>query len=305
MKKIIVIGLVLFASVLGINFAQENQQDGSTSLYTFFINSVDEQFKYPLVGFINIAFGNHDLPQIGFLNWNRNNFSSLQLSFINTVGGDMEGFQMGLINTVAGGITGSQLGFINTAAKSLRGVQLGLVNTSFDEEAEGLQIGFINYAESFENGIPIGLLSIVQNGGYKAVELGVSEMSPFNLSFKIGVEKFYTLFIVSYNPFKDAIGDKLMLGVGFGSIIQLGKGLYLNPEITSNNAPGWDFQHYLGIVPYFGYNITPNLSIAAGPSAVWAHSENGEGLFYRILEYPIDDDNKIYCGARMAFRFCW
>jgi hypothetical protein len=274
------------------------------------VNIVNGQFRYPLIGFVNIASGSHDLPQVGFFNWNQNDFSTLQLGFINTTGGGMEGLQMGFVNTAAGGMSGLQLGFVNTAVKSFKGMQFGFVNTSTGSGVSGLQIGFINYADSFEKGLPIGLLSIVRNGGYKAIELGVSEISPFNLSFKIGVEKLYTSFVVSYNPFRDdpfngGIREQIILGAGLGSIIQLGKAFYLNPEITSHTAISEDFQHYVGIVPYFGYNIISNLSVAAGPSLVWAYNENIKSLFYRIVEYSINDENTLYLGARLALRFRW
>jgi hypothetical protein len=303
MKKLI-IALVLFLPIAGINFAQENQHDNSITAYTFLVNIVNEQFQFPLIGFINIARGSQSLPQIGFINWNQNNFGTLQWGFVNTAGGDMAGLQMGFVNTVAGGMRGFQFGFINTVVKSFKGLQLGFVNTA--KQVKGLQFGFINYAGSIEKGIPIGFLSIVRNGGYRAIESGVSEISPFNLSFKIGVEKFYTSFIAAYNPFREGIRKQLIWGAGFGTIIQLGETIYINPEITSHHGINEDFQHYVSIIPYFGYTTIPNLSIVAGPSLVWAYNNKGlENLFYRIAAYSINDTNKLYLGARMALRFRW
>ncbi|MDR0656420.1 MAG: hypothetical protein LBG22_08920 [Treponema sp.] len=319
MKKIIMI-LALFLSISVINFAQENQQDNSANLYTFFVNIAGEQFRYPLIGFVNIASGNHDLPQIGYFNWNRNDFSTLQSGFVNTVCGDMEGLQMGFVNTVVKSFRGGQIGFVNTAAgEEASGLQIGFVNTAINrfngaqlsfvnitKQLNGMQIGIVNYTDSIEQGIPIGLLSIVRNGGYKAVELGVSEISPFNSSFKIGVERFYTSFTVSHNPFRDDNREQIICGTGLGSIIQLGEMFYLNPEITSHYAAIGNFQHYVSIVPYFGYNILSGLSIVAGPSVVWAYSDKGiKSPFYKIIECPINDENKLYFGARMALRFRW
>jgi hypothetical protein len=149
-------------------------------------------------------------------------------------------------------------------------------------------------------------LSIVKNGGYKAIEVGFSEISPFNLSFKIGVERFYTSFIVGYNPFKDGIREEIIWGAGFGSIIQLGKIFYLNPEITAYNRINEGFQQYVSIIPYFGYNIIPNLSIIIGPSVVWAYEDNDAGSpFFKIGEYSINEENKLYFGVRIALRYRW
>jgi hypothetical protein len=302
MKKFI-ITLVLFLSIVGINFAQENQRDSITA-YTFFVNIVNEQFRYPLIGFINVARGSQSLSQIGFINWNQNNFSTLQWGFVNTIGGDMAGLQAGFVNTVADSMRGFQFGFINTVIKSFEGLQLGFVNIM--KQLTGLQFGFINYTDSIERGIPIGFLSIVRDGGYKAIESGVSDISPFNVSFKIGVEKFYTSFIVAYNPFREGIREQIILGAGFGTIIQLGETIYLNPEITSHHGINEDFQNYVSFIPYLGYNIIPNLSITAGPSLVWAYNNKGlENHFYKIAAYSINDKNKLYAGARMALRFRW
>jgi hypothetical protein len=334
MKKI-VIAMFIFIASIGLNFGQENQQDNNINLYTFFVNIVHEQFRFPLIGFVNIAGGNHNSPQIGFFNWNQNNFGTLQLSFINTVGGDMAGLQMGFVNTVAGGMSGFQTSFINTVIKSFTGVQFGFVNTAIGKDVKGLQLGFINttinklegvqisfvnttkqlnglqfgfinYAGSIEKGIPIGLLSIIRNGGYKAIEIGVSEISPLNLSFKIGVERFYTSFIVTYNPLKDGIREQIILGAGFGSIIRLGETFYLNPEITAQNSINENFQNYISVIPYFGYNIISNLSIVVGPSLGWAYNDKSiEKPFYKIMEYSINDENKLYLGVRMGIRFRW
>jgi hypothetical protein len=334
MKKIIML-LVLLISFMGLTSAQENQQKSGINLYTLFVNIVNEQFRFPLIGFVNIAAGSHNLPQIGFFNWNQNDFSSLQLSFVNTVGGDMVGLQTGFVNTVVGNMSGVQAGFINTTVKSFKGSQVGFINTSAGEQLgglqmgfintsvneinggqisfinitkqlNGLQLGFINYNDSIESGIPIGFLSIVRNGGYKAIELGVSEISPFNVSFKIGIKQLYTSFIVSYNPFRDNIRDQIIWGVGLGSIIPIGKIFFLNPEITSHKAINENFQNYLSVIPYFRYTIIPNLSIVIGPSVTWVYGEKDiEDPFYSIKNYSINDNNKLYLGARMALRFHW
>jgi hypothetical protein len=257
---------------------------------------------------VNIANGNHDMPQVGFFNWNQNNFRTVQAAFLNTAGGTMEGAQMGFINTVAGAVSGAQMGLINTAAGGIRGAQMGLINTATGG-IRGVQIGLINYVDSIEEGIPIGLLSIVKNGGYKAIEFGFSEMAPFNLSFKIGLEQFYTSFVFSTNPFRDTIREWILWGVGFGSIIQLNERLFINPEITSHYSGTADIQYYLGFIPHIGYNIIPHLSIVAGPSVVWAFwRDNGREPhepFYNMLHYWMDDENSLYLGARIAFRFRW
>jgi hypothetical protein len=310
MKKFTMI-LVLSLSVAGLGFSEENNDynnddsnPNSANLYTLFFNAVNERFTFPLIGFVNIAVGNHNSPQIGFINWNTKNFSTVQLGFVNTVGGNMAGFQMGFVNTAAGDASGFQMGFVSTAVNKLDGVQISFINVA--KQTSGLQLGFINYADSFQKGIPVGFLSIVRNGGYKAVEFGVSDVSPFNFAFKIGVEAFYTSFNVSYNPFRDGIREQIIWGAGLGSIIKLGTTFFINPEITSHNAINAEFQHYTTLIPYLGYKITPHLSVVAGPSIVWISTDkNLESPFYYITKHSINDTNELYVGARIGLRLSW
>ncbi|MDR2807609.1 MAG: hypothetical protein LBB43_01220 [Spirochaetaceae bacterium] len=381
MKKLVIV-LLLSIALIGLGSAQETQESNGANWYTFFVNSVNDQFRFPLIGLVNSARGSHAMPQIGFINWNLNNFRTLQLAFVNIVGGNMTGAQIGFvnttvdsfnglqlgfvntakqlnglqagfintvagdrmgiqagfvntaaggmmgiqtgfintaagdtmsiqagfINTAAGGMIGIQTGFINTAAGGTIGIQTGFVNTA--KQLNGLQFGFINYADSTEKGIPVGFLSIVKNGGYKAIELGVSELSPFTVSFKIGVERFYTSCTVGYNPFKDGIREQIIFGAGLGSIIRLGKRCYFNPEITAHNRINEGFQRYISVIPYFGYTIIPNLSIVIGPSALWTYvnkerEKDAESPRYSILSYSINDENLLYLGARVALRFRW
>jgi hypothetical protein len=300
MKKFVMV-FILLTFIVGLNFSEENN---NTNLYTFFFNSVNEQFQFPVLGFVNIAVGNHSLPQIGFVNWNTKHFSTAQIGFLNTVGGNMAGLQIGFVNTVAGDVSGLQLGFVNNAVNELDGAQIAFINVA--KQPTGLQLGFINYADSYENGVPVGFLSIARDGGYKAIELGVSDIAPFNVSFKIGVEVFYTSFNVSYNPFRDGIREQIIWGAGFGSIIKLGETFFINPEIISYNTINERFQHYLSVVPYFGCKIIPNLSVVAGPSIVWiSTNKNSENPFYSIIKHSLNDSNELYLGARIGIRFSW
>jgi hypothetical protein len=88
-------GIGFIHTIMGINFARENQQSRSVNLYTFFVNIVDEQFQLPLFGSVNIVKGNHALPQIDFVNWSPKDFNTLQFGFVNTAK-RLKGLQFGL-----------------------------------------------------------------------------------------------------------------------------------------------------------------------------------------------------------------
>ena len=307
------------------------------SLYTFFVNSVSEPFPYPLVGFINIAKGNHSTGQLGFVNWNTGNFSGVQASFVNTTWGNFDGMQAAFVNTTVGTMKGVQLGFVNTVVKDMTGPQLGFVNTTIQEidgpqigfvnvamrGIKGFQLGFVNYADSIEDGVPIGFISIVRHGGYHAVEYSFSEFHPVTAAVKIGVEKFYTSLSIGYNPAEEFTHGGFVTGFGFGSVLPIGRVFFFNPELSfsSANSFGDDDEPYLGInflsfVPSFGINIGRHFSITAGPSVTWAnaHIYNPDDWPRAVdtnvampkplfgYNHSITPNHSIVIGARAALR---
>lgn len=287
--------------------------------YTLFYNVVPDQFNYPLVGFVNIAKGNHKGLQLGFVNTTLKDFKGLQIGFVNTTLGNLsgiklgfvnttlqnaKGLQLGFINTTLGNSSGAKLGFVNTAIQNTNGLQLGFVNIA-RKGIKGSQIGFINVADTVSNGVPIGFLSIVKKGGYRAIELSVNELYLFNMAFKIGVPRFYSFVQGSYhynysNPFA--------LGVGFGSLISLGKNFYFNPEIS--NLPSMPINNNANTTiaaTNVRYSINSKLQLAAGLSAVWLNYPQGENMydppFFSLVNHEINTRNRILAGARIALSF--
>ena len=320
-------------------FIDEKENVSGINLYTFFFNIIYEPFPYPLVGFVNIAIGNHNFFQAGFVNWNTLNFNGFQAAFINTieenlngfqagfvniVGGNTIGFQAAFVNTNAGETKGAQTGFVNTVAKRMEGAQIGFVNIAA-QDMKGLQLGFINYADNIK-GVPIGFISIVKNGGYMAVEYFNSEYHTYNLSFKTGIDKLYTSIVISYNQTYENTWNNFASGLGIGSILPIGKIFYFNPEITGLSPINFNSSiNYQSFIPYFGVNIG-KLSIAAGPSVTLARRNNDESdqwpewvrkyvrnyndnknnpmpkPNYSLYYHEINDNNSISIGFRAAAR---
>ena len=298
--------IILCIMGISLSFADENQSEGGLNVYTLFVNIVNENFHFPLIGFVNIAAGSHSSPQIGFINWNQNNFDSLQAGFVNTAGGNFRGLQMGFVNTVVKLFNGAQLGFVNTAVNGFDGMQISFVNVA--KKINGFQLGFINYAESIENGIPLGFISIVRNGGYKAIELNITEIAPINLSFKIGVDKLYTSIGISYNPKEANIKKVIFIGYGLGSIIPINSYFFFNPELLYNDTIIENYPIYLSLTPYFGYKIISGLSVLVGPSITWAYTKNDIKMatpFFSIMNHKINEKNSLLLGCRIALRFQW
>jgi hypothetical protein len=299
MKKIkLLILTTLFCQAL---YSQNDTETGKRGVvvYSFFCNIVPDQFKFPLIGFVNVATGNYQGLQLGFVNTTLKDFTGLQAGFINSTLQNNAGLQMGFVNTTLKDMSGMQMGFVNSGRQA-EGLQLGFVNTAW-KGIKGSQIGFVNYADTITSGIPIGFISIVKKGGYKAFEVSTNELYPVNLSFKIGIPRLYTYIQGGYNP--DFEKD-FAVGGGFGTLCPIGKKFYFNPETGSLSSLGKNAnQQMLSLVGNFRYELFSGAQIAVGPSVVWMRSSEGEGLYrpvYSIVNRKIDNNNRLLIGVRAA-----
>lgn len=281
-----------------------------------FVNTVKSDLTGTQVGFINALGGSMLGTQIGYVNTTGRDVLGGQVGFINTSAGEVVGPQIGFVNTAAKKSKSIQVGFVNTCGDSLKGAQIGFVNTvarqsevaqvGFVNTArviKGFQVGFINLADSIECGAPIGFLSIVKKGGYHALELSVTEMYPVNLSYKIGISRLYTTFVLSYDPFTK---NSMAFGAGLGSVIPLGKRFSLVPEYISQNQlfNGWQQIHSLSVQA--AYHFSSHFSVLAGPSMVWQYGNLPDRLndpFFSFSKRAIDLRGNLITGARLAVRY--
>ena len=270
-----------------------------------FINKADGVLSGVQNGFINRSVGNVFGWQAGFINFASQNFNGVQTGAVNNSTGNVLGWQAGFINMVGQNINGIQTGFINRSAENTIGSQIGFINIT-SQKMVGAQVGFINYVESFESGIPIGFISIVRNGGYQAVEYSFSELYPINISLKTGLKHFYTSIITSYNPFIGFDINYFAIGVGFGSIIQIGNSkMFFNPEINELWRVTKTYQTFLSFVPNFGYNVNDRISILLGPSITWMQTQGNEWIqepLFQLFENRINGNNIIFFGVRAGIR---
>jgi len=331
MKKYL-LTIAFIAGIVAMGFSDEitaaeagEARGSGRTIYTFFFNYVSEPFRFPLFGFVNVADGNHFLPQFGFVNINLGNFSSLQAGFVNFIRGNLSGVQTGFVNIVTGAdvngaqfgfvnlstgeTDGSQIGFVNIVDADINGVQFGFVN-AISGQLSGVQLGFINIVDSLEgSSVPIGFISIVRNGGYRAIEFMFSEFHPLAMGIKLGVERFYTTLSVAYNPFGDGGLRYLASGFGLGGIIPIGRSFHFNPELSFFSPVNGIHrnQHWLGFTPLFGFNINRHFSIVAGPSitwqTIWGNNDNElQSPAFYIVRHDINDRNAIVVGARAGLR---
>jgi hypothetical protein len=271
------------------------------------INTVGDDFNGFQAGIININTGNFNGFQTGIINTVAGDFSNFQAGIINAVSGDFSGFQAGIVNTVGSDFSGFQAGIINTIGGDFSGFQTGIINTNTGE-TKGIQLGIINYTDSIE-GIPIGLISIVRNGGYRAVEFSFSEFHTYNMGFKIGVDRFYTTIHIAYNHTNEFSWGNFATGLGFGSILPIGKTFFFNPELNSLTVNQWGNLREVSSVnlssfaTYFGINLG-RFSLAAAPSVTWVYTGNAEmpKPNFSLHSYDFNDNHHFVIGLRAAAR---
>ncbi len=290
-----------------------------------FYNVVGGDARYVQgAGFINVTGENqYGLQGSGFANIVGNHLTGVQgAGFVNVVGGTMTGVQgAGFINVAGDNTSGLQAaGFMNVAGAFQNGVQAsgfgnisgsGKVNLQASgffnvaDEVDGVQAagfinraryvkglqaaGFINVVDSID-GIPVAPFSIVRYNGYQRLEIAASEIQYLQASFRLGVEKFYTIYGMgkAFGP-----ASRWMYGAGAGTQLPLGERSFVNieamvhhelwmgddraprflhhPRLNMVNQLGFTYGMHLGDFAEWFIGPTLNLSIA--------HIENAEDSY--------------------------
>ena len=184
----------------------------------------------------------------GVFNFDKKEVRYVQVAGIsNVVGGKVSGVQLagihnhdldsvsgvqaaGISNKVSGDFSGVQLaGVINIAQKSTKGVQVSVIN--YTKKLKGVQIGLVNIADS-SSGLMIGLVNIAKNGMH-TFSVSSNELLPFNISYKTGSRKLYSILQAGFDPFNNekAYG----YGLGIGKEINFSSRFSLNMEALVYN----------------------------------------------------------------------
>ena len=122
----------------------------------------------------------------------------------------------GLLNYSGNSDNSVQISGLFNVADRVNGVQLsGLVNVA--KKVKGVQIGLINYMEDGGNGVSIGLINVAKRGGKYEFEVSFSEAVNTMFSFRIGTDRFYTMFSGGINYFFSPL--EYAIGLGFGTSI--------------------------------------------------------------------------------------
>ena len=163
-----------------INIIENLETGQRIGVYTFFVNVVPDDFRFPLIGFVNTAIGSHQGFQAGFINTTLVDFKGFQAGFVNSTFNDNSGFQTGFVNTIINEVSGFQLGFVNSAGFNLqKASQVGFVNF-MRKDINGAQIGFVNTLGGTVQGCQMGYVNVTNNDTYGS-QIGYTNVTRKNV----------------------------------------------------------------------------------------------------------------------------
>lgn len=157
----------------------------------------------------------------GITNFSAKSENACQIAGItNIVADGTSPFQLSGIANRTNIANGVQISGITNIAKEVTGLQLsGIVNVT--KKLSGIQLGLINYADE-SDGLSLGLINIIRKNGKHELEIGFSEAINTSLSYKLGTNKFYTIFSAGINYIDQPV--EYAAGIGFGNQIDMKKG---------------------------------------------------------------------------------
>jgi hypothetical protein len=284
-----------------VTFAYPIGSSGKSSME--YSNNFSFNILYGLNGGVNgVEIGS-------ILNYNKGEVKGFQLSGVSNINTEYsKGFLLsgvsnicidstsgvliaGVLNYSKQNAKGFQLATTNIVLHRFNGFQLGVFN--YAKKLKGVQFGVFNYLGDGEEGLPIGIFSVVKNGHYE-LELTGGEVIYSNLNYKMGVERFYTIFKAGYTSYKNS--PVCSFGLGFGGNISISERQKISIDLSYNQIfynNNWDSSK-LNILDKadfnYKYSISENFSLLIGPSFnVYVTEEKIDGEFGTLnIPYTID-----------------
>ncbi|MCD7972576.1 MAG: hypothetical protein LUG18_07890 [Candidatus Azobacteroides sp.] len=257
MKKIIFLAAAFCISIMAATAQTQEYKNFQLSFISpFGTNGTQSQFTTNKVS-VNIiggySYGNTGFEFGGIYNVNTHLTQGIQFAgILNYSGNTQRAIQLaGITNVAKKGTVNAQVGGIVNIAQRVKGVQVGLINISEDCD-----------------GVPVGLINIVKNGGKKEFELSVSETLNMAVGFKLGVDRFYTIFSVGANYFNSPV--EYAAGLGFGTHIDWKQGWGNQIELLGYAlTEDGEFRSGVNMLTQLKFlaskEISPRLKVFAGP----------------------------------------
>jgi hypothetical protein len=200
----------------------------------------------------------------------------IQLSgAFNHVSGNFKGLQIaGAVNNTKRDFAGLQLSSVgNVASGSVRGIQMSTINVA--KVLHGVQFGVVNIADS-SSGYSIGLINIIKNGTSN-ISVYSNEIVPFNIAWKMGNDKFYSILMAGGNT--NTSHKAYTFGAGFGREFRLRKGLNLMAEFISQNVylGAWEnIPILLRLQTGLNLELSRQFAVSAGPAFNFYYGDGGD-----------------------------
>ncbi|OZI07398.1 hypothetical protein BWI93_15405 [Siphonobacter sp. BAB-5385] len=214
------------------------------------------QRSVQIAGVFNTADVTHGSVQLaGVLNQARRGTASVQIS--------------GLVNHHRDTVTGAQVTSLYNYARHVKGLQLGLINV----------------ADS-SSGYSLGLINLIRNGKM-SVTLAANDVVPFQLTFKSGTHRLYTILLLGYSPF--ASQSAFTFGAGLGREFRLGIRWSLATDLTSQNLyqGNWDTLPILArLETSLQFRINPHWTFSAGPALSLTYADQPSEVYTSPKAYP-------------------
>lgn len=292
MKKLFVSAMAICIATCSL-FAQENQKSDfqlglASPLGTNGAKShlTTNKVSINLLG--GHSYGNTVFEFGGLYNVNTHLTQGTQFAGIVNYSGhsDKASQVAGIANIAPTGTTPCQFSGIANLTEEVTGLQFaGIVNIA--KRNNGLQFGLVNYAEEAD-GLSLGLINIVKHGGKQEVEVSFSEALHTAVSFKLGTDKFYTIFSGGVNYIDTPV--EYAAGLGFGTQMN-----WKNGWANQIEAIGYaltedkDFPSKLNMLTQLKFTVSkelaPHFKVFAGPV-----------VNMTISKYVDPDTDKVGCS---------
>lgn len=307
MKHIKIITLLLLTVLLSFKvFSQENRKTTAQFTFAYPVGSngkeaieIKNNFSFNLLWGVNGGLNGAEIGSI--FNYNKGDVIGVQIAGVvninerKTNGTIISGVAnicndsnigvliSGIVNYSIENSTGLQISTVNTVRKHFNGTQIGLIN--YSKKMKGFQLGLINVVDSNDGVLPIGMFNVVRKGKYE-FELACGDMIFSNFNFKMGVDRFYSVYKIGFSTFKNKPISSY--GIGIGSEIKLNDKSKLSIDITTNKLiynNNWDVKlNTLNKTDInYRYILCSKLSVFAGTSFnIYSTDEKHENKFEKL-----------------------
>jgi hypothetical protein len=282
-KLSLIVSAVFLSSTMNGQETKEKPAEGSQFTFAYPLGTngkeaISESNKFSFNLLYGANGGLNGLEIGGLVNYNTGKVNGVQLAGVANVN---KGYTSGLmwagcLNLTLDDAHGVQFADINVAKGDFNGLQAGVIN--YAGGLRGVQFGVINIVGEDKGAVPIGLINVVK-GGYYALELTAGDVLYTNVNYKMGVERFYTIFKFGASRYEDV--PVYSVGLGFGTMLTLAEKHKLSMDLSFNHIvfnEEWNSEDDNILAKFdltYRYSLGEHISLLAGPSFNWYASEMG------------------------------